>query len=442
LLHPQCEYNKNQYELFYQSFKEIIPKTDPIIDSLFTELDIQSSRTDQLIHIITEPNLIAMNGNAQFNGDKKGWSIVPFYSTGLVAIYLSQTEDNGDQMNIILDFPVYLKSIAEKLIQELDPDASFNVKIENNEGRLIYSKAMNDESSYLSFAFPDNLPQWKLLLSENKPGFIATLLTAGSGIYLVIFILIALLMVLGFLFTLYTLNEELRLNKMKSEFISNVSHELKSPLTSIRMMTEMLHQKRVQTEERKSTYYSVMMEESERLSHLIDNILDFSRMEDERKKYNFIDLDMDDLLLKFVESLRESIQEAKFNIRYSCPDQVPIIKADKNALLQVVYNLVDNAIKFSGTSRNIDIKLFSKEDELLICVQDYGIGISSKDQKKIFDRFYRSEVSQQMGIKGSGIGLTIVKKIIEAHNGSLTLESKANEGSTFCVHLPLKKQIR
>ncbi len=158
-------------------------------------------------------------------------------------------------------------------------------------------------------------------------------------------------MVLGFVFIMYTLNVELRLNKLKSEFISNVSHELKSPLTSIRMMTEMLHHNRVQTEERKSAYYSAMLEESEHLSHLIDNILDFSRMDDDRKKYDFIDLDLDDLLVKFLESTRERLPEPGFDLRYNRPDKMPVIKADKNAILQVFYNLVDNAIKFSGTSK-------------------------------------------------------------------------------------------
>lgn len=439
LLHPISEYNKNQFDLFYESFKVTIPRIDPVIDSLFTELETQNARTDYLIRILSEPNMITTNRNSHFIGENKGMSIIPFNSTYLMAIYLSRFENNGNQTNMVIDFPVYLKSISEKLIRRLDPNSSINVKVEDDYGRLIFSNVINEENNYLSFNFPENLPQWKLLLSENKPGFIATLLNAGSGIYLVIFILIALLMVLGFIFTLYTLNEELRLNKMKSEFISNVSHELKSPLTSIRMMTEMLHHRRVQTEERKSTYYSVMMAESERLSHLIDNILDFSRMEDDRKKYNFIDLDMDDFLLKFVESIRDRIQEAKFNIHYSCPDRVPVIKADKQALLQVFYNLIDNALKFSGTSTQIDISLFLRADELHICVKDYGIGISSKDQEKIFDRFYRGDEPQRLGIKGSGIGLTIVKKIMESHNGSLTLESNPGKGSTFCVHLPIIK---
>jgi signal transduction histidine kinase len=108
-------------------------------------------------------------------------------------------------------------------------------------------------------------------------------------------------------------------------------------------------------------------------------------------------------------------------------------------MLQVFYNLIDNALKFSGTSRQIDVSLFSGDEELQFCVKDYGIGISPKDQERIFDRFYRSDEIQKQGIRGSGIGLTIVRKIIEAHYGHLTLESQSGAGSTFCVHLPVNK---
>ncbi len=442
LLHPSCEYDGNQFDLFYQSFKDIVQETDPVIDSLFLELDIERSRTDYIIRIITGADLITTSGNNQFKSIKNGLSGIPINSAEFTGMYLLWDKNNGVQTGMVIDFPVYLKSISEKLIQKLDPNSSINVKIEDNNGKLILSRIIKEGTGYISFPFPENLPKWKLLLSENRPGFVATLFKAGSGIYLFIFILIALFMILGFVFTIYTLNIELRLNKLKSEFISNVSHELKSPLTSIRMMTEMLHHNRVETEERKSAYYSAMLEESEHLSHLIDNILDFSRMDDDRKKYDFIDLDLDELLLKFLESTRESLPEPGFDIRYCCPDRVPVIQADKNAILQVFYNLVDNAIKFSGTSRQIDVNLFSKDDELLFCVKDYGIGISSKDQERIFDRFYRGDEPQRLGIRGSGIGLTIVKKIIEAHKGHLTLESRSGEGSTFCVHLPINKNMR
>jgi signal transduction histidine kinase len=437
LLHPPCEYDVNQFDMFYQSFKEIIHETDPGIDSLFQEIDTQRARTDYLIRILSGPDLTATNSNNHFKGDKNGLSSIPINSAELTAVYLSWNNNNSTQTSMVIDFPVYLKSISEKMIKKLDPGSSINIKIEDNQGKLVFSKGLKEEIGYLSFPFPENLPQWKLLLSENKPGFLTTLLKARSGIYLFIFILIALLMLLGFAFIMYTLNVELRLNKLKSEFISNVSHELKSPLTSIRMMTEMLHHNRVQTEERKSAYYSAMLEESEHLSHLIDNILDFSRMDDDRKKYDFTDLDLDDLLMKFLESTRKMLPEPGFNIRYNRPDRVPVVKADKNAILQVFYNLVDNAMKFSGTSRQIDVSLVPRDDELQFCVKDYGIGISSKEQDKIFERFYRGDKPQRLGIKGSGIGLTIVKQIVEAHGGTINIESEVGKGSRVVVRLPL-----
>jgi signal transduction histidine kinase len=437
LLHPPCEYNEDQFDMFYQSFKEIIHETDPVIDSLFQEIDTQRARTDYLIRILSGPDLTATNSNNHFKGDKNGLSSIPINSAELTAVFLSWNKNNNIQTSMLIDFPVYLKSILGKLIKKLDSGSSINIKVEDENGKLIFLKVLKQETGYLSFPFPENLPQWNLLISENKPGFIATLLKAGSGIYLFIFILIALLMVLGFVFIMYTLNVELRLNKLKSEFISNVSHELKSPLTSIRMMTEMLHHSRVQTEERKSAYYSAMLEESEHLSHLIDNILDFSRMDDDRKKYDFTDLDLDDLLMKFLESTRKMLPEPGFKIRYDRPDHVPVIKADKNAILQVFYNLIDNAIKFSGTSRVIDVILSQEDNKIVFSVKDYGIGISGKEQNKIFERFYRGDEPQRSGIRGSGIGLTIVKQIVEAHSGTINIESEVGKGSRVTVRLPL-----
>ncbi len=439
LLHPPIAYDKNQFDLFYQNFKENLPETDQFTDSLFRELDHQKSRTDAIIRLLTGPELIATRDD-HLSGRKRGIICIPFTSADLIAVYLKRNDDNGSHAaSMVVDFPVFLRSISGELIRNIDPNGSMNIKVEDNDGKPVLSKIIGEEAGYLSFPFTETLPKLKLLLSEHTPGFMATLFKAESGIYLFIFILIVLLMVLGFIFTIYTLNMELRLNKLKSEFISNVSHELKSPLTSIRMMTELLHHNRVRTEERKSVYYAAMLQESERLSHLIDNILDFSRMDEDRKKYDFTPLDLNELLATFLESTRERLTGTGFSIRYDCPDQVPQIRADKDAILQIIYNLVDNAIKFSGKSRQTDISLFAGENELQLSVKDYGIGISGKDQEKIFDRFYRADEPRQMGIKGSGIGLTIVKRIIEAHQGYLTLESRPGEGSTFCVHLPIDK---
>jgi signal transduction histidine kinase len=436
LLHPDCEYDANQFEMFYQAFKEIHHEPDAFSDSLFRELELGRARTDYLIWFLEEADLVASSGNSQYESSRNKSYGLPVNSDELQAIYLTSENHKGLQFSVVIDFRVYMKYVAQKILKKFDPDSSINVKIEDINEDLVFSRINAEETEYLSFPFPENLPKWNLHLSENRPGFITTFMNAGSGIYLFVFILIVLLMLLGFVFILYTLNIELRLNKLKSEFISNVSHELKSPLTSIRMMTEMLHHDRVDNEKRKSEYYAAMLEESEHLSHLIDNILDFSRMEEDRKKYEFSDLNPDKLIREFLKSIREMLRETGFEINYDGPNQVIVIRADRNAFLQVLYNLVDNAIKFSGTSRKVDIDLTFKDNEMQLSVKDYGIGISLIDQERIFERFYRSRESQRSGIKGSGIGLTLVKKIIEDHGGRIVLESRTGEGSKFTIMIP------
>jgi signal transduction histidine kinase len=437
LLHPDCEYDANQFDMFFQSFEEISNEPDDIIDSLFRKLEVKRIRTEYLIRFLGESNLIATSGNYHYGSSKNTTYGIPVNSGELQAIYLTTDNSNGLQSGMVIDFPVYMRSVSEKLIRKIDPDSSINAKIEDMNGDLVLSRIIAENTGYLAIPFPENFPKWKLFLSENRPGFMTTLMQAGSGIYLLAFILIVLFMLLGFVFILYTLNVELRLNKLKSEFISNVSHELKNPLTSIRMMTEMLHHNRVENDERKAEYYSAMLEESEHLSHLIDNILDFSRIDEDRKKYEIIDLDLDKLIREFLNSIREMTRETGFEISYSYPNQVSVIRADRNAILQVLHNLVDNAIKFSGTSRKIAINLVLKDKEMQLSVKDCGIGIPKKDQEKIFERFYRCREAQQSGIRGSGIGLTIVKKIVEDHGGHLTLSSRLGEGSIFSVRLPV-----
>jgi signal transduction histidine kinase len=437
LLDPSCEYEANQFDMFFQAFQEIQNESDDSIDSLITKLKFRKERTEYLVWFLEEPDLVASSGNMYYESSKNTTYGIPVNSDEVQAMYFTTRNHNGQQSDMMIDFKVYMKSVAESILKKIDPDSSINAKIEDMNGDLVFSRIISEESAYFAFPFPEMLPKWNLLLSENRPGFLATLMRAGSGIYLFVFILIVLLMLLGFVFIIYTLSVELRLNKLKSEFISNVSHELKSPLTSIRMMTEMLHHNRVENEERKAEYYSAMLEESEHLSHLIDNILDFSRIDEDRKKLEFIDLDLDKLTREFIKSIREMIRETGFEISYSCPNKVSVIRADRNAILQVLYNLVDNAIKFSGASRKIHINLVFKDNELQLSVKDYGIGISIKDQEKIFERFYRCRESQHLGIRGSGIGLTIVKKIVEDHGGYLTLVSRLGAGSMFTVRLPV-----
>ncbi len=254
-----------------------------------------------------------------------------------------------------------------------------------------------------------------------------------------IFIFIALVLALGLFFTIQIVSKELQLSKMKSDFISTVSHEFKSPLTSIRHITDMLVFKRVPTESKKQEYYEIIHQQSERLSHLINNILDFSKLEEGEKNFRFEPVVMDQLLQEIVLSFKNSIPDKDFKVSYKQENRLPVINADKVAITQVIHNLLDNAFKYSGDSDLIELKAKSDKKFVIISVKDYGIGISAEDKDKIYSRFYRISNDHTQLVKGSGIGLTIVKQIVQYHGGTVSHESKVGSGSTFIIKLPILK---
>jgi two-component system phosphate regulon sensor histidine kinase PhoR len=202
-------------------------------------------------------------------------------------------------------------------------------------------------------------------------------------------------------------------------------------------MAEMLVHGRVPTPERQQKYFTTILQQSERLSHLIDNILDFSRMEEGQKLFHFEKADIIPIVKDSVESFQNQTASQGFNISLSIPGPLPDIIFDREGMEQVMHNLLDNACKYSGNSRKIEVDLLSKGNRVIIGVRDYGIGIRKEDQDKIFSRFYRAGEELTQTVKGSGIGLTIVKQIVEAHHGEITVESSLGKGSVFTVRLPV-----
>jgi signal transduction histidine kinase len=229
---------------------------------------------------------------------------------------------------------------------------------------------------------------------------------------------------------------------MKSDFVSTISHEFRSPLTSIRQLAEMLQTGRVPSEERRQKYYDVLLEQSERLSLLTENILNFAKIEEGRREFVFEKTDIKSLLEDLVSSVQERVRHEGFTVQLEMEDSLPPIMADRNAMTQAIHNLIDNAIKYSGKVKKVVVKSYTQDQNLVIAVQDFGIGIKKEERDKIFDRFYRGGDKLTGTVKGSGLGLTLVKLIIDAHHGSVHLESEPGQGSTFSVKLPLEPANR
>jgi signal transduction histidine kinase len=233
---------------------------------------------------------------------------------------------------------------------------------------------------------------------------------------------------------------ELRLSRLKSDFVANVSHELKTPLALIRLYAETLELGRVPNEGRKGEYYRVIGKESRRLTQLINNILDFSRIEAGRKEYRLVPSDIAAVVRDVVESYRFAIEKLGFSIELEIADELPALALDPEALSQALINLLNNAIKYSPERKAITVSLRREADRVRLAVSDRGIGIPRAEQRRIFEKFYRVETSLVHTTKGSGLGLALVQHIAEAHGGHVEVESTPGEGSTFALSLPLPEE--
>ena len=230
---------------------------------------------------------------------------------------------------------------------------------------------------------------------------------------------------------------ELRLSRLKGDFVTNVSHELKTPLALIRLYAETLELRRVPSEERKGEYYRVIGKESRRLTQLINNILDFSRIEAGRREYRMAPSDIGAVVRDVVESYRFAIEKLGFSLELSVGDELPPLELDPEAISQAVINLLNNSIKYSSEQKSIKVSVRRELDRVLLSVSDRGIGIPRSEHRRIFEKFYRVETSLVHTTKGSGLGLALVQHITEAHGGRVELASAPGEGSTFTLSLPV-----
>ena len=225
---------------------------------------------------------------------------------------------------------------------------------------------------------------------------------------------------------------------LRSHFVASVSHELKTPLTSIRAHAETLLMGRAAGPEMTADYLTTIVSESERLTRLVDSVLDFSRIDQGRKAYHLQDTSLDDVVRSAAKAMEYPLSQLGFTLTIASDGTAPAVRADREALTQAILNLLGNAIKYSGDARAIEMRTGTRNGEAFVDVVDHGIGIAHDEQARIFDRFHRAQSVEATGIAGTGLGLTLALHVVEAHQGRIAVVSDPGRGSTFSVCIPLQ----
>jgi len=248
--------------------------------------------------------------------------------------------------------------------------------------------------------------------------------------------LMGLVILAAIVFGLRYIVRQLELARIKSSFVSNVSHELKTPISLIRLAVETLEMGRFSSPAESEKFVRLIGRETLRLNQLVDNILDFARLEAGQRVFKFTDVDLVEVIRETLDSYRLRLEDQGFTLSVDLPEALPSVRGDANAIAQCLLNLLDNAIKYSRTRKEIRVSAAARDGEASISVADRGIGISPRDQRRVFEKFVRLETGLVHDVKGAGLGLSLVDQIVRAHGGRVEVASALGEGSTFTLVFP------
>jgi len=297
------------------------------------------------------------------------------------------------------------------------------------------------DKELLEFAAPyeQHREIWGLRTSYG-PQPIPEIVSASTRPQLALMIVLALSMALGVFLVAGAAAREVRVAELKSNFVASVSHDLKTPLALIQLFAETLELGRVRTPERALEYYSIINGEAKKLTRLIENILDFSRMEAGLRPYRMEPADLSESVNKVLSRMETQFSQGHFAVTAKIEPDLPRVLADQGAAEQAIENLLANAMKYSGDARQIEIEARRHNGHIVISVTDHGIGISRREQGRIFRKFYRVQQELGGGPQGTGLGLAIVDHTMRGHGGFVGVDSEPERGSTFSLHFPIPNE--
>ncbi|MBC8379347.1 MAG: HAMP domain-containing histidine kinase [Planctomycetes bacterium] len=340
--------------------------------------------------------------------------------------------DNKDvvfisQRNSIIRVMTY---IAERL-----SDSTVTVVVFDEQDVPIFKIKKKAADAFLTIRPSEYLDEWKLCFFFHDADVFDEAANKQAAIYTWTGVLVAVLILATGSFAIRSVNHQIKMNRLKNDFIATVTHELKTPLASMRVLVDTLLEKRYDSEATATEYLQLVANENKRLTHLIDSFLTFSRMERNKQVFETAMVSPVEIANIATESLHTKFDSGNvmFNINIQKP--LPMIYGDKDGMVTVLVNLLDNAYKYTNSDKQIELKVYEQNGSVCFAVKDNGIGLSIRAQRKIFNRFYQVDSRLSRRSEGCGLGLSIVKFIVDAHKGTIEIESHTGDGSTFTVRL-------
>jgi two-component system, OmpR family, phosphate regulon sensor histidine kinase PhoR len=357
-------------------------------------------------------------------------------------VFIAEGNKNPWQVaGFTIDSELFIEDVVAPLLQRISKEQFVLTVFDKERKSRVYSTELTDTTSLSSVSLTKDLwafPNYTLGIRTKEASLQQLVRTrTTNNLYLLVGLDVVLIVALVLAFR--SVKKEVQLAQNKADFVSNVSHEIRTPLALISMFAETLEMGRVKSEEKKQEYYSIINKETHRLTGIVNKILNFSQTEAGKKKLNSQKVDLIHEIKDVLTTYDFHLRNKGFEYHFEESESLNVL-ADKEAMTEIIINLIDNAVKYSAEKKRLEISIGIENGFGWASFKDYGVGISANDQKHIFDKFYRVSSGDLAKSRGTGLGLSLVKQLIEQQQGKISVSSDLGKGSVFIVYLPLEKR--
>jgi len=413
----------NSWITTHTSFIEEPDSLIYLVDQVKELLAFVIANKDDIRNFILTNN---KSGSKQINGYS---ALNDFDDDEQGLLLIKELPDQEEYIGFVPEIRV-IKKRAVLALEKVQTEFTYGAEIENRSFNTLPDETQIRKVSLLSSYTPDEY----IVVSLKNENLISEIVTRRSWMYGIALILLIGGLLLGVLLILRDIRRERMISNLRSDFISNVTHELKTPLTSVQMFAESILMDRVEKKSEQKEFLKIIISETKRLKRLINTVLTFSKTEKGKMELHFSEISLSELVMSSIRDMDYWIEERNFKVSTEIQSGI-IISADSDALKQALLNILSNSIKFSNDTRELNIRLLTRDTYIYLEIGDRGIGIPGDKIDRIFEKYYRIDSPKVIDSSGTGIGLTVTKNIIEAHDGRIWVESESGRGTKVTIQL-------